>query len=94
MLILSETLGTIDPDQLREVTRVVPDILAVAAKSRETELPSLLQIFRTLSGRNIRRGLAVLDGALEAWSKNAVGGTKAADAPTITGTVHSGTGTS
>lgn len=93
VLILSEALGSIDPNQLREVFQVFPDILAVAAKSRETEPPSLLQNFRTLSGRHIRRGLAVSDGALGAWSKNAVGDTKAANAPNISGAARSGTGT-
>jgi hypothetical protein len=43
VLILSGALGNMDPDHLREVIRVVPDILAVAAKSRETEPPSFLQ---------------------------------------------------
>jgi uncharacterized protein YjgD (DUF1641 family) len=70
LLILTKTLGSIDPELLEKFAQAVPDALAGAAKAQETEPPGFWGVVKIFRGSNLRRGLAVVNGLLEAWGRN------------------------
>jgi uncharacterized protein YjgD (DUF1641 family) len=67
LLILTRSFGAIDPELLMKFAEAVPDALAAAAKAHANEPPGLLDSLRILRSRNLRRGLAAINGALEAF---------------------------
>jgi uncharacterized protein YjgD (DUF1641 family) len=69
LLILTKIAGAIDPEILREFAEAVPDALAGAAKAQEKEPPGFWEVLRILRSRNLRRGLAVMNSALEGLGK-------------------------
>jgi uncharacterized protein YjgD (DUF1641 family) len=70
LLILTRTLGSIDPELLEKFAQAVPDALAGAAKAQETEPPGFWGVVKIFRSSNLRRGLAVVNGLLEAWGRN------------------------
>jgi uncharacterized protein YjgD (DUF1641 family) len=70
LLIMTKIIGAIDPEILKKFAESVPDALAGAAKAQEKEPPGFGEILRILRSRNMRRGLAVMNSALEALGKN------------------------
>jgi uncharacterized protein YjgD (DUF1641 family) len=70
LLILTKIVGAIDPEILRRFAEAVPDALAGAAKAEEKEPPGFWEILRIVRSRNLRRGLAVMNSALEGLGKN------------------------
>jgi uncharacterized protein YjgD (DUF1641 family) len=70
LLIMTKIIGAIDPEILKKFAESVPDALAGAAKAQEKEPPGFGEILRILRSRNLRRGLAVMNSALEALGKN------------------------
>jgi uncharacterized protein YjgD (DUF1641 family) len=70
LLILTKIAGAIDPEILRKFADAAPDALAAAAKAQEMEPPSLWESLRILRSKNLRRGLAVMNGVLQGLAKN------------------------
>jgi uncharacterized protein YjgD (DUF1641 family) len=70
LLIMTKIVGAIDPELLRKFAEAVPDALAGAAKAQEKEPPGFWEALRVLRGRNLRRGLAAMNGVLETLGKN------------------------
>jgi uncharacterized protein YjgD (DUF1641 family) len=70
LIIMTKMVGSIDPELLKKVTEAVPDALAGAVKAQETEPPGFWEALRMLRSKNMRRGLAVMNSALEALGKN------------------------
>jgi hypothetical protein len=52
----------------------VPDALAGAAKAQAKEPPGFWEVLRLFRSRNLRRGLAVMNGVLEVSGKRATEG--------------------
>ena len=69
-LILTKTLGSIDPEVLKKFADAVPEALAGAARAEQTEAPSFWAVLRMFRSSNLRRGIAVLNSALETLAKN------------------------
>ncbi len=70
LLIMTKVIGAIDPEILKKFAESVPDTLAAAAKAQEKEPPGLWEVLSIVRSRNMRRGVAVMNGALEALGKN------------------------
>jgi uncharacterized protein YjgD (DUF1641 family) len=70
LLIMTKVIGAIDPEILKKFAESVPDALAAAAKAQEKEPPSLWEVLSIVRSRNMRRGVAVMNSALEALGKN------------------------
>src|SRR6266849_6750814 len=70
LLIVTKIVGSIDPEVLKKFADAAPDALAAAAKAQEMEPPSLWESLRILRSKNLRRGLAVMNGALQGLGKN------------------------
>ncbi len=70
LLIMTKVIGAIDPEILKKFAESVPDTLAAAAKAQKKEPPGLWEVLSIVRSRNMRRGVAVMNGALEALGKN------------------------
>ena len=70
LLIMTKIVGSIDPEVLKKFADAAPDALAAAAKAQEMEPPSLWESLRILRSKNLRRGLAVMNGVLQGLGKN------------------------
>jgi uncharacterized protein YjgD (DUF1641 family) len=70
VLIVTKSLGAIDPAQLVKFAAAVPDALAGAAKAQEDDPPGFWATLRILRSRNLRRGVAVMNNVLEALAKD------------------------
>ncbi len=70
LLIMTKIIGAIDPELLKKFAVAVPDALEGAAKAQEKEPPGFWEVLRIVRSRNLRRGLAVMNSALEALGKN------------------------
>ncbi len=70
LLIMTKIIGAIDPEILKKFAESVPDTLTAAAKAQEKEPPGLWEVLSIVRSRNMRRGVAVMNGALEALGKN------------------------
>jgi len=70
LLILTKTLGSMNPELLEKFAQAVPDALEAVAKGEQDEPPGILGILRILRGADLRRGLAVVNNLLAAWGKN------------------------
>lgn len=69
VLLLANTLASIDPQLLAKVTRAVPVALAQAS-TEEARPPGLLKLLRTFFDRDFRRGLAAANDLLVAIGRN------------------------
>jgi uncharacterized protein YjgD (DUF1641 family) len=69
LLIVTKILGAIDPEILERVAETVPDALAAAAKAQEKDPPGFWETVRIARGRNLRRGLAMMNSVIEAWGQ-------------------------
>jgi uncharacterized protein YjgD (DUF1641 family) len=69
-LILTKVVGSIDPELLNKFTAAVPGALAAAANAQATEPPGFWEALRILRSKNLRRGLAVMNGILEGLAKS------------------------
>jgi uncharacterized protein YjgD (DUF1641 family) len=69
VLILAETLGSIEPESLRSLARAVPEALALGSAQKE-EPPSLFSLLRHFGDRDVRRGIAWVNGFLGAVGRN------------------------
>jgi uncharacterized protein YjgD (DUF1641 family) len=74
LLIMTKTLGAIDPETLKRVAGTVPDALAGAAKAQEEDPPGFWETLRMLRGGNLRRGLAAMNSVIEAWGQGSGSG--------------------
>jgi uncharacterized protein YjgD (DUF1641 family) len=70
LLIMAKTLGSIDPVLLEKFAQAVPDALVGAAKAQATAPPGFWGVLNIFRSGNLRRGLAVVNGLLEAWGRN------------------------
>jgi uncharacterized protein YjgD (DUF1641 family) len=70
LLIMSKTLGSIDPELLEKFAQAVPEALVGAAKAQETDPPGFWGVLKIFRSSNLRRGLAVVNSLLEAWGRN------------------------
>jgi uncharacterized protein YjgD (DUF1641 family) len=70
LLIMTKVLGSIDPELLEKFAQAIPDALVGAAKAQETEPPGFWGVLKIFRSSNLRRGLAVVNGLLEAWGRN------------------------
>ena len=70
LMILAKTLGSIDPDHLDKFARAIPEALESATKAQVEPAPGIWKVLMILKGENLRRGLAVVNGLLDAWGRN------------------------
>jgi len=70
LLIMTKILGSIDPELLKKFAEAVPDAFVSAAKAQEEEPPGFWGVLRLVRSRNLRRGLAAMNGVLEALGRN------------------------
>jgi uncharacterized protein YjgD (DUF1641 family) len=70
LIIMAKMVGSIDPELVRQFAEAAPHALAGAAKAQKEEPPSFWEALRMLRSRNMRRGIAMMNGALEALGKN------------------------
>jgi uncharacterized protein YjgD (DUF1641 family) len=70
LLIMARIVGSLDPDLLEKFAMAVPDALNNAAKAQQVEPPGFWGVLRILRGKNLRRGLSVVNSLLEAWGRN------------------------
>jgi uncharacterized protein YjgD (DUF1641 family) len=69
-VIAAKIFGAIDPEVLRTFARTVPDGLAGAVRAQQKAPPGVWATLRMLCSPNLRRGLAVMNNALDAWGRN------------------------
>jgi uncharacterized protein YjgD (DUF1641 family) len=69
LVILSKTLGEIDPDLFDGFALALPEAMR-QAKAQGKEPPSFLAILNKFRSKDMRRGLVVVTGLLEAWGKD------------------------
>jgi len=70
LLIVTKIVGSIDPELLKKFADAAPDALAAAAKAQEMEPPGFWEALRILRSKNLRRGLATMNGVLQGLGKN------------------------
>jgi uncharacterized protein YjgD (DUF1641 family) len=70
LLIMTKVVGSIDPEVLKKFAAAVPDAIVGAAKAQEKEPPGFWAVLKIFRGKNLRRGLAVVNNLLEAWGRN------------------------
>ncbi len=70
LLIMTKIIGAIDPELLEKFAVAVPDAVAGAAKAEEKDPPGFWEVLRIVRSRNLRRGLAVMNSALETLGRN------------------------
>ena len=70
LLIMTNVVGSIDPEVLKKFAVAVPDAIAGAATAQEKEPPGFWEVLRILSSGNLRRGLALMNNVLEACGKS------------------------
>jgi uncharacterized protein YjgD (DUF1641 family) len=70
LLVMTKILGSIEPELLKKFAQSVPDALVGAAQAEQTEPPSFWGVLKILRGKNLRRGLAVVNNLLEACGRN------------------------
>jgi len=70
LLVMGKVFGSIDPALLEKFAGAIPGALEGAAKAQQAEPPGFWGMLKILSGKNLRRGLAVVNGLLEGWGKN------------------------
>ena len=70
LMIMSKMLGSIDPELLKKLAEAIPDVIAGEAKAEETEPPGWWESLRILRSKNLRRGLATMNGVLQGLGKN------------------------
>jgi uncharacterized protein YjgD (DUF1641 family) len=70
LLIMTKILGSIEPELLEKLAQAVPDALVGAAKAEQTEPPGFWGVLKILRGKNLRRGLTVVNNLLEALGRN------------------------
>lgn len=70
LVILAQVLGSINPDLMEKFAKAVPEALASAAQAEQSEPPGIIGVLKIFKSKNLRRGLAVVNGLLEAWGKN------------------------
>jgi uncharacterized protein YjgD (DUF1641 family) len=70
LLIMTKIIGAIDPELLEKFAVAVPDALAGAAKAEEKDPPGFWEVLRIVRSRNLRRGLAAMNSALETLGRN------------------------
>jgi uncharacterized protein YjgD (DUF1641 family) len=70
LLIMTKIIGAIDPELLEKFAVAVPDALAGVAKAEEKDPPGFWEVLRIVRSRNLRRGLAVMNSALETLGRN------------------------
>jgi uncharacterized protein YjgD (DUF1641 family) len=70
LLVMAKIVGSIDPELLEKFAQAVPDALVAAEKAQQAEPPGLLGLLKQFRSGNLRRGLAVVNGMLEAWGRN------------------------
>lgn len=70
LLVISKAFGSIDPQLFEKFTAAVPGALEGAARAQQQQPPSIWGLLKILSGKNLRRGLAVVNGLSEGWAKN------------------------
>jgi uncharacterized protein YjgD (DUF1641 family) len=69
LIIMTKIFGALDPELLKKFAEAIPDVLAGAAKAQEKE-PGFWEVLRIVRSKNLRRGLAVLNGVLEALGRS------------------------
>jgi uncharacterized protein YjgD (DUF1641 family) len=71
LVILAQTLGSLDPELLKSFAAALPEALENAKReSRAADPPGLWALYKRFRGRDGRRGLAVVNNLLEAWGRN------------------------
>ena len=70
LLILAKVVGSIDPVLLEQFAKAIPEALSGAAIAERAEPPSVWEMFKILNGKDLRRGLAVVNNLLSAWGRN------------------------
>jgi uncharacterized protein YjgD (DUF1641 family) len=70
LLVIGKVFGSIDPALLEKFAGAIPGALEGAAKAQQADPPGFWAMLKILSGKNLRRGLAVVNGLLEGWGKN------------------------
>ena len=70
LLIMTKILGSVEPELLKKFAQSVPDALVGAAQAEQTEPPGFWAVLNILRGKNLRRGLAVVNNLLEACGRN------------------------
>ncbi len=70
LLVISKVFGSIDPALLEKFAGAMPGALEGAAKAQQAEPPGIWGMLKILSGKNLRRGLAVVNGLLQGWGKS------------------------
>jgi uncharacterized protein YjgD (DUF1641 family) len=70
LLVMTKILGSIEPELLKKFAQSVPDALVGAAQAEQTEPPGFWAVLKILRGKNLRRGLAVVNNLLEACGRN------------------------
>ena len=69
VIILTKTLGTIEPALVEGFARSLPEAIALT-KAYEAKPPGFWGIWRQFRNRNFRRGLVLVNSMLEAFGRN------------------------
>jgi uncharacterized protein YjgD (DUF1641 family) len=70
LLIMTKVLGSVEPELLEKFAQAIPDALVAVSNAEQAEPPSFWGILAILRGKNLRRGLALVNNLLEAWGRN------------------------
>jgi uncharacterized protein YjgD (DUF1641 family) len=69
LIILTKTLGTIEPALVESFARSLPEAIALT-KAYEARPPGFWRILKQFRNRNFRRGLVLVNSMLEAFGRN------------------------
>jgi|SRR5882724_9340894 len=69
LVILAQTIGSIDPALLKAFAGALPQAL-IQAKQESSNPPGLWALFKQLCHKDSRRGLSVVNSLLEIWGRN------------------------
>jgi uncharacterized protein YjgD (DUF1641 family) len=70
LLVIGKVFGSIDPALLEKFAGAMPGALEGAARAQQEEPPGIWGMLKILRGKNLRRGLAVVNGLLEGWGRS------------------------
>jgi len=70
VMVFSRVMCSIDPALMDKFAAAVPEALTSAAQAEQEEPPGFIGVLRIFKSKDLRRGLAVVNGLLKAWGKN------------------------
>jgi uncharacterized protein YjgD (DUF1641 family) len=70
LLIPGQVICSVEPELMKKFAGAIPDALATAASAERAEPSGFFGVLAIFRSKELRRGLAVVNGLLESWGRN------------------------